>query len=165
MEGIWGFVKGLAEKMVAFVTDPRTVLVVFIFLAFLFLVSLLTVISKWRLYNKAGFPGWACLVPFYNDYVLVRVAGFSGWYFPITLVPSLDPYSFFVLQVLVARAFGKSILFGVGLYALPVVFYPILWLSGAEYQHPKLSLIERPKKMLLGMINKIKSQKQIERRD
>lgn len=142
MERLWAFIQGLVDKVVAFVTDPRTITTALIIVGILLFIGLLTVVSKWRLYSQAGFPGWACMVPFYGDYVLVRLAGFSGWYFPITLVPSLDPYSFLVVQIFIARAYGRSVLFGLGLYALPFIFYPVLWLSGSKYLFPRHSVLD-----------------------
>jgi len=139
MVKIWGSIIALLHKILSFVTNPLTLIIVLVFVLFLLLISLLTVISKWIIYKRAGFPGWACLVPFYSNYILVRVAGLSGWFFLLTLIPQVGPYAIFIFQLFLANAFGKRLLFGIGLNFLPFVFYPILWLSGAKYLSPKLS--------------------------
>lgn len=48
-----------------------------------FLVVLIVGLAK--LFKKAGKPEWAAIVPFYNTYVLVEIAGLNWWYFLIAI--------------------------------------------------------------------------------
>ena len=38
-------------------------------------VFVLTIVASWILYNKAGEPGWAAIIPFYSSYIRFKVAG------------------------------------------------------------------------------------------
>ncbi len=95
---------------------------------------LLMIVSVWKVYSKAGEPGWASLIPIYNMIVMLRIAGKPAWWFLLYLVPVAQ----FVVSILVpmslAKQFGKSGAFGFGLFLLPALFYPILAFGRAEYQ-------------------------------
>lgn len=109
----------------------------------LLLMFLVTLISMWVVFDKAGEPGWAILVPIYNTMVLARIGGNPEW---LGIVCALSPFVpvigsvlnlilFIYLSIGAAKAFGKGTLFGLGLVFLPFIFYPILALSkeGVEY--------------------------------
>lgn len=42
-------------------------------------------VCLWKLFKKAGKNGWEALIPFYNTYVLVEIAGLNWWYFLIAI--------------------------------------------------------------------------------
>jgi len=100
----------------------------------LLLVGLLQFVSMWVVFDKAGQPGWAIIVPFYNMWVLAEVGDKPGWLGLLMcftgLVPFVGPIINFALWIVisigVARAFDRGIGFGIGLSFLPFVFYPIL---------------------------------------
>lgn len=95
---------------------------------------LVQVISMWIVFEKAGEPGWAVLVPGYNMWVLAEVGDKPGWLGLLMFFSGFIPYVglliglvlSFVISIGVARAFGRSAGFGVGLALVPIVFYPIL---------------------------------------
>jgi hypothetical protein len=92
---------------------------------------LLTIAAIWKVFERAGEPGWAVLVPFYNVYVLTRVAQVSAWWILAMFIPVLNIVAAFVIAVGVARRFGKSSGFGFGIALLPFLFYPMLaWGDG-----------------------------------
>jgi len=107
------------------------------------------VIGKWKVFVKAGYPGWAIFIPYYKDYVLFRVAGLPWWVFAIRLlmtfiIPSdiIDIIVKLIVSILVAtKGFAKSIKFGIGLYLLPFIFYPILGFNKDPWQHPQYHLL------------------------
>ena len=87
-------------------------------------------------FPKAGVPWWAALVPLYNIYVMVvHVARLSKLWFVLGLVPGVQVIAVFLLNIEVAKKFGRSEAFGLGLLLLGFVFYPILGLGRARYQH------------------------------
>lgn len=104
------------------------------FLLFWLAVCVLVVAGLWRVFTKAGEPGWAAIVPFYNIVVLLKIAGRPLWWFLLLLVPIVN----FVIAILVAldvaRKFGQGAGFGLGLAFLPMVFYPVLGFGGARYR-------------------------------
>ena len=87
-------------------------------------------------FRKAGLPWWAALVPAYNIYLLVlRVARLSTLWFILVLIPPVQIFAVFLVNVEVAKRFGRSEAFGLGLTLFPFVFYPILGFGNAKYQH------------------------------
>lgn len=93
-------------------------------------ISLLTLAGMWRVFSKAGQPGWGILIPIYNIFLLCRVAGRPGWWVIPTLV--LAPIFMIILSIDIAKRFGKGALYGLGLAFLPFPFYPMLGFSGAQ---------------------------------
>src|SRR4051812_44004495 len=71
--------------------------------------------SMWRVMTKAGQPGWAVLIPFYNLYVLLQVAGKPGWWLLLFFIPLVNIVFIILLYVGLAASFGKGAGFGLGL--------------------------------------------------
>jgi len=94
------------------------------------------VIFGWLwVFPKAGQPRWAAVVPGYNIYVLVvGVARLSLLWFVLLLTPVVQIIAAILVNVEVARRFGRSEAFGLGLALLGFVFYPVLGLGDAKYQ-------------------------------
>jgi hypothetical protein len=91
------------------------------------------VVAVWKIFVKAGQPGWASLIPLYNTIVLLRITGKSGWWVLGLMVPFLN---FFVLVRLVfnlATVFGRGMGFGFGLLFLSPIFILILAFGDAQY--------------------------------
>jgi ABC-type sulfate transport system permease subunit len=88
----------------------------------------------WKVFTKAGQPGWAVLIPIYNAYVLCKVAGKSGWWVLLMMIPCVGFIFGILVTVGVAQNFGKGIGFALGLIFLPFIFYPILGFGDASYQ-------------------------------
>jgi hypothetical protein len=166
----------------------------------LFTAVVITIAGIWKTFAKAGQGGWKALIPIYNNYIMLRIGGHSGWWILTFFLPVL-PWmialltsaasaqtpgategtasfatsafqmnigpeqiigtggvlafllaisimlvvsAFFQLAMLVsvvmvydvARSFGKSMAFTLGLMALPFVFWPILGFGDAEYRGP-----------------------------
>ena len=94
------------------------------------------VVLGWLLvFRKACQPWWAALVPGYNIYVLVvGVARLSTLWFILVLIPGVQIIAAILVNVEVARRFGRSESFGLGLTLLGFIFYPVLGFDGSEYQ-------------------------------
>lgn len=91
------------------------------------------VASQWKIFSKAGQPGWACLVPIYNIFVLLKIVGKPGWWFVLLLIPIVNFIILILMQVELAKAFGKDGGFAAGLILLPFVFLPMLAFGDAQY--------------------------------
>lgn len=86
------------------------------------------------LFHKAGQPRWAALVPLYNIYVLVvRVAGLSRLWFALILIPPVNLIAAILVNVEVAKRYGRTETFGLGLTLFGFVLYPVLGFGRAEY--------------------------------
>jgi hypothetical protein len=92
------------------------------------------VIGVWKVFVKGGQPGWACLVPIYNLFCLIKIAGKEWWWLLLCLVPLVNIVVGIMLVIAVSRSFGKGGGFAAGLIFLPWIFYPILGFGTAQYQ-------------------------------
>jgi len=95
---------------------------------------LLIVASMWKVFSKAGQPGWAAIIPIYNIYVMCKVAGRPGWWLLLMLIPFVNLIVAIILNVDIAKRFGKGIGFAIGMILLPFIFWPILGFGSAQYQ-------------------------------
>ena len=111
-------------------------MLVAVFLFFALAVGILVVIAQWKLYKKAGERGWAALIPFYSQYVLVKITWGNGWLFLLYLIPIGNLIFAIATNVKLARVFGKSGEYAVGLIFLSFVFLPMLAFGSAQYQGP-----------------------------
>ena len=94
---------------------------------------ILLAIAMWKVFTKAGKPGWACIIPIYNVIVLLQIAKRPVWWFLLFLVPVVNFIIIIVVSIDIAKAFGKGAGFGLGLAFLGPIFYPILGFSDAAY--------------------------------
>ena len=95
--------------------------------------GVLLIIAQWRIFTKAGEPGWASLIPIYNTYVLYKITWGDGLRFLLLLIPIYNIILSIQTNIRMARAFGKSDGFAVGLIFLPNVFQLILGFGDAQY--------------------------------
>ena len=109
----------------------------------LFLVGLaftvLWIAGAWRMFEKAGQPGWGILVPIYNLLLIVRIAGSPDWMFVLLLIPFANIVAHIFVCLDLGKRFSKGGAFTVGLIFLPAVFYAVLGLGSAEYTPPALA--------------------------
>ncbi|NII27867.1 hypothetical protein HB364_22480 [Pseudoflavitalea sp. X16] len=106
----------------------------FIILWLAFVVFLIA--AQWKIYEKAGQPGWACIIPIYNIYILLKIVGKPGWWLIMMIIPVVNLiFAIWALNML-SKSFGKDEGFTVGLLFLGIVFYPILGFGDARYLGP-----------------------------
>jgi hypothetical protein len=96
-------------------------------------VVILLVVAMWRVFVKAGQPGWAAIIPIYNLYIICKIAGKPGWWVLLMLIPLVGFIIALLVDLDLAKAFGKGAGFAIGLWLLPVIFYPILAFGDAQY--------------------------------
>lgn len=96
-------------------------------------VSILMIASVWKVFTKAGQPGWAAIVPIYNLIVMLQIAGKPVWWLILFFIPVVNLVVAVMMVVALARSFGKGTGFGIGLLLLSFVFYPILGFGDARY--------------------------------
>lgn len=99
------------------------------------LLSLLAIVSLWKIFKKAGKPGWASIVPIYNIIVLLEITGLPLWYIVLFIIPFANIYVIFKVYIELAHKFGKSTGFGVATVFFSIICLPILAFSkSAEYK-------------------------------
>lgn len=91
------------------------------------------VASMWKVFAKAGQPGWASLVPIYNLVTMLKIAGLPAWYLVLFCVPVVNFYALYATTAGMAKNFRKSSGFGFGLLFLGFIFFPLLAFSDSRY--------------------------------
>lgn len=87
----------------------------------------------WRVFTRAGKPGWASLVPFYNQVVQCEIGRKPVWWVAMLFIPLVNIVVSIMITHGVSKAFGKDENFTVGLVLLPFIFYPILGFGKDHY--------------------------------
>ena len=93
-------------------------------------------IAGWVVYVKAGEKGWKSLIPIYNFYVLLKIVGRPGWWLILLLIPFVNIVIWIIVQLDLAKSFGKGVGFALGLIFLGFIFMLILAFGPAEYEGP-----------------------------
>lgn len=102
---------------------------------FVFLIVFI-IASEWKVFEKAGQPGWAVLIPFYNFYILLKIVGKPEWWLLLLFVPIVNIVIGIYVVHLLSKSFGQGLGFTLGLIILSFIFYPILGFGDAEYIGP-----------------------------
>jgi len=97
------------------------------------LVAVIVVASMWKIFTKAGEPGWASIIPIYSAIVLLKIVGRPAWWFLLFLIPFVNIIVLILVCIDLARKFGKGTGFGLGLAILGIIFFPILAFGDAQY--------------------------------
>ena len=101
-------------------------------------VVLMMIASIWKVFEKAGQPGWAALVPVYNIIIMLKITGKPSWWLALFFLPVANFVMMILIVVALAKSFGKSTGFGLGMLFFGFIFYPILGFGDARYTAPVL---------------------------
>ncbi len=107
---------------------------IILFIIFALAISIFLIVAYWKVFEKAGQPGWGVLIPIYNIYLFLVIAGRPGWWLILYLIPLVNFVIAIIVNIDIAKNFGKDAAFGLGLTFLGVIFYPILAFGSATYQ-------------------------------
>jgi Family of unknown function (DUF5684) len=107
-------------------------------------VAVIVFAALWKIFVKAGQPGWAAIIPIYNLYILLRVIGRPAWWLLLFVIGVIIPFVGWILLIVIgiiiaidlARSFAKSSGFAVGLFLLNFIFIPILGFGESQYVGP-----------------------------
>jgi len=98
--------------------------------------AILVIAAYWKIFVKAGQPGWASIIPIYNLFVLLKVVGRPWWWLLLMLVPFLNIVIMVIVLNDLSKAFGHGVGFTLGLIFLNVIFFLILGFGGDKYVGP-----------------------------
>src|SRR5205809_2987089 len=98
------------------------------------LIALLLIVAMWKVFTKAGQPGWASIIPIYNLYVWCKIVGRPGWWIILMLIPLVNIIISIILLIDLAKSFGKGVGFGIGLIILAVIFFLIFGFCSGQYK-------------------------------
>ncbi len=100
-------------------------------------IAVIIIAGMWKIFVKAGEPGWAAIIPIYNLYIICKITAKPIWWLLMLLLcPFVNIVFMILLTVALAKSFGKGGGFAIGLILLPYVFYPILGFGSATYTAP-----------------------------
>ncbi|MDT7728527.1 MAG: hypothetical protein QOI21_5103 [Actinomycetota bacterium] len=100
-------------------------------------VVIVGIAAMWKVFTKAGKPGWAAIIPIYNAYILLKVVGRPGWWLLLMFVPLVNFVIAIIITIDLAKSFGKGGLFAFfGLIVFSYVGYCILGFGKARYVGP-----------------------------
>ena len=92
--------------------------------------------AMWRVFEKAGQPGWAAIIPIYNYYIMLKIGGKPGWWLLMFIIPIANIVCLIWMYNMISKSFGKEEGFTVGLIILGFIFWPILGFGDAKYLGP-----------------------------
>lgn len=109
---------------------------------FLIYIALIVVVvaGMWKMFVKAGQPGWGALIPIYNIYLLCQIVGRPGWWTLLFFVPFVGIVIAIIVCIDLAKSFGRGTGTAIGLILVGFVFIPILGFGQAEYQGPAAAM-------------------------
>lgn len=101
------------------------------------ILCILVIVAIWKIFQKAGEPGWKAIIPFYNLYTEYKMFWGNGWLFLLTVIPVVNVIVSIILRHKMSKAFGHGVLFTLGLIVFPYIFMLILGFNGDEYLGPQ----------------------------
>ena len=103
---------------------------------FIIAITVIYIAAQWRIYQKAGKPGWAAIIPIYNVIVLMEIIGKPWWWLLLLLIPGVNMIFAIWATNLLSKSFGQGVGFTIGLLVLSFIFYPMLAFGNYEYKGP-----------------------------
>lgn len=103
---------------------------------FSLILAIVVIAGMWKVFVKAGKPGWAAIIPIYNSVVLLEIVGRPIWWIILMLIPCVNFVVAIIVCIDLAKSFGKGSGFGIGLALLGFIFFPILGFSEDRYLGP-----------------------------
>lgn len=91
-------------------------------------------VAYWKIFEKAGKPGWAAIIPIYNIIILLEIVGKPWWWLILMLIPIVNIVVAIIVLHRLSLSFGNGVGFTLGLLFLGIIFFPILGFGSAKYQ-------------------------------
>lgn len=111
------------------------------FLLFALAIVVVVIIGLWKLFEKAGEPGWAAIIPIFNIIVMLKIAGRPLWWVVLYLIPLVNIVATIIVAIDIAKAFGQSAMFGFFLnFLFGGIGYLILGFGNYQYRKPPAAM-------------------------
>lgn len=98
------------------------------------IVAVLAIVAMWKIFTKAGKPGWASIVPIYNTIVLLEIVGRPAWWVLLLFIPFVNLIILVIVMLDLAKSFGQGMGFALGLIFLTTIFMLILGFGSQTYK-------------------------------
>ena len=100
-------------------------------------IAVIGIVAMWKIFTKAGKPGWAAIIPIYNVYTLLKIVGRPGWWLLLLLIPVVNVVILIIVSLDLAKAYGKSVTFAIfGLIIFSFIGMLILGFGDSRYRGP-----------------------------
>ncbi|CAN5482063.1 hypothetical protein BH10ACT5_BH10ACT5_05170 [soil metagenome] len=104
------------------------------------IVYIITVVALWKVFTKAGYPGWLAIIPIVNLFILVKIAGFSAWLGLLYLIPIVNLIFHIIVSLRVGKGFGKGAGFSIFLlWLFSFIGYLILGFGSDTYDKARIA--------------------------
>jgi hypothetical protein len=95
------------------------------------------VIGGWKVFTKAGQPGWAIIIPIYNIYILLTIVGRPAWWIILFFIPIANIVVGLLVAIDLAKSFGQSTVFGIVLlFLFSFIGWLVLGFGNYKYVGP-----------------------------
>ena len=98
------------------------------------IIVVLGIAGLWTTFSKADRPGWGAIIPIYNTYLMIKVAGRPGWWLILYFIPFVNIVILLIVALDIAKNFGHGSGFGVLLWLFPFIMYLVLGFGSSEYK-------------------------------
>ena len=116
---------GMLAALMAFMSAYSIIVIAWVVLG---------IVGLWKINTKAGEPGWAAIVPFYNSYIMYKIAWGNGLLFLLLLIPFVNAVVAIVTAWKLGKAFGAGTGFCLGLIFFNPIFMMILGFGQKQFQ-------------------------------
>ena len=99
-----------------------------------FAITAYIIASFWRIFSKAGEPGWTALIPIYDIIILFKITDKPWWWIFLLIVPILNIVLLIIVFHRLSKGFGQGVGFTLGFIFLPIIFFPLLGFGDYSYQ-------------------------------
>lgn len=121
-------------------------------------------ISRRKIFKKAGLPGRGILIPVYNIVLMFKLGGMSGRWALSVLFPPLLLVMMIINIFNITEKFGKHWTFGLGILFVKIVFIPILAFDGSKYLGKKAATKVASKPLIKTPAKKVTAKKVIKKK-
>jgi hypothetical protein len=97
--------------------------------------AVLVIIGGWKMLVKADKPGWGIIIPFYNTYLLCKVAGRPGWWLILFFIPIVNIIMWLIVSLGIAENFGHGAGYGILIWLFPSIMFLVLGFGGDTYRN------------------------------
>jgi hypothetical protein len=95
---------------------------------------ILVIAGLWKTFVKAGHPGWGAIIPIYNTYLMIKIAGRPGWWLILYFIPFVNIIILLIVSLDIAKNFGHGAGYGILLWLFAPIMYLVLGFGSDTYR-------------------------------
>ena len=94
----------------------------------------LVIAGAWKTFVKADKPGWGAIIPFYNTYLMIKVAGRPGWWLILFFIPIVNVIMWLIVALGISENFGHGAGYGILLWLFAPIMFLVLGFGSDVYK-------------------------------